>query len=120
NAILVTSVVAVFITTSEAFAEVVIVVALAYVITAIAEVRIFISERGTIIESPAIFAVSPSGSEAFLIAIPNCLTQSIGSIVVHVVVPATAIVSIIRRSVEVWIVIVVVAAVILQPQLLLL
>jgi hypothetical protein len=68
-AILIPAVVAVFVAPTEALAKVIVVVVPVYVIAVITVVRVLIGIRVSVIGTPAILAVCPSGSEAFLIAV---------------------------------------------------
>lgn len=95
------AVIAVLITASEAFAEVVAVVVHANVVTAIPEGRVLVSERIVVIEAPAILTIRLTRSDTFLIAIPHGLPELIRCILVGVVVPPAAIVAVDRRRVYV-------------------
>ena len=95
------AVIAVLITASEAFAEVVAVVVHANVVTAIPESCVLVSERIVVIEAPAILTIRLTRSDTFLITIPHGLAELIRCILVRVVVTAAAIVAINRRRIYV-------------------
>ncbi len=111
--------VAIFITTLEALTEVVVIIVLAYVITIIAVVGVLIGIRLCVVGIPVVLPVCPSSIVAFLIAVIDGLPEQIRAVLVCLVVAAAAIVTIIRRRVEVRISAVVMIAIILDAQLLL-
>lgn len=93
------TVIAVLITASEAFAEVVAVVVHANVVTAIPESRVLVSERFVVIEAPAILTIRLTRSDTFLITIPHGLLELIRCILIRIVVSPAAIVAVNRRRV---------------------
>lgn len=95
------AVIAVLITASEAFAEVVAVVVHANVVTAIPESRVLVSERIVVIEAPAILTIRLTRSDTFLITITHGLPELIRCVLIRIVVSAAAIVAVNRRSVYV-------------------
>ena len=112
------AVVAIFITTAEALAEIVVVVVLGDVITIIAVVRVLIGIRALVVGTPAILPVCMSGEEALLITVIHGPAKDIGAVLIRLVVMAAAVVTIIRRRVEVRITVVIVA-IVLEMHLLL-
>ena len=112
------AVIAVFITAAEAFAEVVVVVCLIDIITVIAVVRVLIGVRVLVVGTPAILPVCLSSEEALLVTVVYGPPELIGAVLIGVVVAAAPVVTIIRRRVEVWIAVVIVATV-LETQFLL-
>jgi hypothetical protein len=93
------AVIAVLITASEAFAEVVAVVVHANVVTAISESRVLVSERIVVIEAPAILTIRLTRLDTFLITRPHGLPELIRCILIRIVVSPAAIVAVNRRSV---------------------
>jgi hypothetical protein len=109
----------VLITPAEALAEVVVVVALVYVVTAIAVVRILVAIRVPIVGLPPILPVCLSRTKALLIAVVDGLPEHVRAILIGLIVRAASRVSIIRRRVEVRILIGSVDARVLNAELLL-
>ncbi|MCI0485267.1 MAG: hypothetical protein L0229_01445 [Blastocatellia bacterium] len=108
------SVVAVFITTTEPFAEVVVVLALAHIIAVVAIVRVLIGVAVLIAVTPTVMAVCLSCAEALLITMVYGLTDQIRTVPIYLVIPAATIVTIARSRVEVRIAVVIVAVRILE------
>ncbi len=116
---MIAAVVAVLITASEAFAEVVVVLVSVYVVASVAVVRVLVRIGIPIVAAPAILAVCLSGTEALFITVVNGLAEQICAVLIRLVVPAAAIVSIARSRIEIRIAIVIVVARLLNAKLLL-
>ena len=69
--------VAIFIAATEALAKVVVIVVPVYVIAVIAVVCVLISIRVSVVRTPPILTVRPSGPEAFLVTVVNGLAKKI-------------------------------------------
>jgi hypothetical protein len=110
--------IAVFISTAKSLTEVIVVVALVYVVPAIAVVRILISVGVLIARVPTILTVRLTRAKTLLISVVDGLPEQIRAILIRLVVVAAARVPIIRRRVEVRIAVVVVATRVLNAQLL--
>ena len=72
-AVLPSTVVAIFVATSEAFTEVVLIVSQTDIVTAITKRRILISKCIVVTEPPAILAIRLTGSNALFVAVSKCL-----------------------------------------------
>ena len=68
---MITAIVAIFITASEALAEVVVIGVPVYLITTVAVVCVSIGIGVSVVATPTVVPVRLSGAEAFLIAIGN-------------------------------------------------
>lgn len=115
----VSSVVTIFIAATEALAEVVVVVVLAYIVAAIAIVCVPIDKRASVVGMPAISMVSPSGSKAFLITVSHGLLQQPDPVLIRFVIGAATMVTIVRGSVEVRIMVIIVVTLVPDTYLLL-
>ena len=116
-AIMIAAIIAVLIASTEALAEVVAVLVQIKIITRVAERRVLIGIGILIAEPPSILSVCPSCAVAFMIAVMDGLSQQIRGILIDLVVPATPIIMITRRRVEVGVVFVV--RIVAEPSLLL-
>ena len=79
----------------ETLAEIIIVVILAYVIPAIAIVRVLIGERVLVVGAPAILAIRLSGEKSLLIPVVHAFSKQIGAVLIRFVILAATIVTIV-------------------------
>ena len=83
----------IFIATTEALAEVIVVFVLLYITAAVAVVRVLIGIRALIVGTPPILPVCLSGGEAFLIPIVHSLPEQIRAVLIRLVVGAGTIIT---------------------------
>src|SRR6185369_690762 len=100
-AILMPVVEAVFIAATEAFAEIVVVVSLIYVVTAITVVRILIAIALLIVGLIAILPVRLPRAKALLVAVVDGLSKHVCAVLIGFVVAAATRVPVVRRRVGV-------------------
>lgn len=109
-AILVASVVTVLVSTPETLTKIVGVLVLVEVVATITVGPVLIGKGVLITELPTVQAIGPPGSKALLVALPDCFTKQIGTVLIDLEVGSIAIVAIARCGVEVRIVVVVVVS----------
>ena len=112
------AVVAIFIATTEALAEVIVIIVLGNVIATIPVVRVLIGIGVLVVGAPPILTIGISGEEALFITVIYGFPKHIRAVLIGFVVAATAVVTIIRRRVKVRIIVVVVAITLEVPLLL--
>src|SRR6266404_8052406 len=99
--VLIAAVVAVFITATEAFAKIVLIVGNVDIVSVIAVTGIQIRIAILGIKLPSVLPVCLSGVEALFVTRFDCLSEQVRPVLIHVVVLAIAIVAIVRRAVVV-------------------
>ena len=117
--ILMAAVVAVLVTSTESFAEVIIVLALIHIIAVVAIVGILIGIAVLITVAPTVLAVCLPCAKARCIAVIYGLTEQIRTILIYLIVPAATIVAIVRSRREVRVSRVIVSVRVLEAYLLL-
>lgn len=110
-------VIAILISATESFAEIISVVLRVDVVAVVAVGRVLISVAVAVVGTPTVFPVSGPGAEAFLVTGIHRLAQQICAVLIGLVVGAAAIVAINRRGVEVGIVVIVVTLITETPLL---
>src|SRR5882672_2707877 len=99
--VLIAAVVAVFITATEAFAKVILIVGNVDIVSVIAVTGIQIRIAILWIKLPSVLPVCLSGVEALFVTSIDGLSEQVRPVLIHVVVLAIAIVAIVRRAVVV-------------------
>ena len=117
--VLVATVESVFVAVPKALPKIVVVLVLVDVVARVAKVRVLIGERAPVVGLPAILPVRLSSAEALLVTVVHGLTQQVCTVLIRLVVSATAMVTIDRSRVEIRIMIVIVVAVVTYAYLLL-
>lgn len=120
NAIVLAAVQAVLIPATEALTEIVVVLRLIYIVAGVSIVCVLVGKRVFKARAPSVLAVCHSSAESLFVTGLHSLPEQIRRVFIHLVVSATARVSIVRRGVEVRVVVVIVVSRFLQPSLLLL
>jgi hypothetical protein len=96
-----TAVETIFVPATETFTEVVLVLRKINVVSVVPVARILIPEVILIAVSPSIFTIRLSSTNTLFVTIPHGLPKQICAVLVRLVVSATSIVAILRRSVAV-------------------
>ena len=99
--VLTAAVVAVFITATEAFAKVVLIISDVDIVSVVTITGIQIRIAILRIKAPSVLLVGLTGVEAFFVTRINCLSEQVRPVLIHVVVLAIAIVPIVRCAVVV-------------------
>ncbi len=99
--VLTAAVVAVFITATEAFAKVVLIIGDVDIVSVVTITGIQIRIAILRIKAPSVLLVGLTGVEAFFVTRINCLSEQVRPVLIHVVVLAIAIVPIVRCAVVV-------------------
>jgi hypothetical protein len=96
---LVAPVIPIFITSTETFAEVILILAQVDVVAVISVTPILVGVRVFIVKAPTVLPICLTGIEAFFVPIVDCTLQKLRAVVIHVVVLVSAIVRVGRVSV---------------------
>ncbi len=99
--VLTAAVVAVFITATEAFAKVVLIISDVDIVSVVTITGIQIRIAILRIKAPSVLLVGLTGVEAFFVTRIDCLSEQVRPVLIHVVVLAIAIVPIVRCAVVV-------------------
>src|SRR6266404_3804452 len=99
--VLTAAVVAVFITATEAFAKVVLIISDVDIVSVVTITGIQIRIAILRIKAPSVLLVGLTGVEAFFVTRINCLSEQVRPVLIHVVVLAIAVVAIGRCAVVV-------------------
>ena len=99
--VLTAAVVAVFITATEAFAKVVLIISDVDIVSVVTITGIQIRIAILRIKAPSVLLVGLTGVEAFFVSRIDCLSEQVRAVLIHVVVLAIAIVAIVRCAIVV-------------------
>src|SRR5258707_3718846 len=94
EAVLRAAIVAVIITATKSFAEIVLVLAHVNVISVVTKRRIAKRVAVLRIESPSVFAICLAGTEPFFVACIDCTSQQVSAVLIHIEIPVIAIIAI--------------------------